>query len=63
MKAVVLLWAVLTSPVDQTVTQGTVGNVSFNSVVSCEAYKKRMGYSNTKLLQFKCLPEKGVAHG
>ncbi len=61
MKSIILLWAVFSSPTDQTITRGTVDNVSFNSVVSCEAYKKRMGYTNTKALQFKCLAQKGNA--
>ena len=60
MKSIILLWAVFNSPTDLTVTHGAIDNVSFNSVVSCEAYKKRMGYLNTKALQFKCLPQKGV---
>ena len=36
------------------ITTGSIDNIQFDNEKSCRSYIKKMGYTNSKYLKFKC---------
>ena len=39
------------------ITTGSIDNIQFDNEKSCKSYIKKMGYTNSKHLKFKCKKE------